>query len=271
MLTPEDSRVTFQAFPGEEVNITGGVPLNGLNWTAEVPPVREAYEYRPGSLSDGFDIAPQGSYTIAQAQALCNSIPACVGFTFTGSGPSPSGPVPCAFKYNAFWSSSGNNQGTYVKNSGYVPGAPKALFSAPVSGFDDITALRVAGVRMIRARYPNWPTVELMGAMQVRACVCVCVYMCVRARVRACVCLSARAPSACKRGLSAVCAYAVPRVYSVPRLPTATPPRPLQIDANGWTQQPMGTNANYTFQPAVPFRNDSAQGYFQNFKLGVGA
>lgn len=32
----------------------------------------------------------------------------------------------------------------------------------------------------------------------------------------------------------------------------------------------MGTNADYTFNPPEPFRNDSAQGYFQTFKLGVG-
>jgi hypothetical protein len=208
LMTPEDSRVTMQAYPDEPVFISGGTPLNGLTWTAVTPPPRAAYEYRPGTLSDGFDIAPAGEYTIEQAQALCNSLPKCLGFSFSGSGPNPTGAVPCAFKYNVFWSASGTNVGVYVKNVGYVPGAQPALYSAPVTQFADITALRASGVRMIRARYPNVPTVELQGAMQ--------------------------------------------------------------VDANGWTQQPMGTNANYTFQPAFPSRNDSAQGYFQNFKLGIG-
>jgi hypothetical protein len=75
-------------------------------------------------------------------------------------------------------------------------------------GLADVAALRVGGARMIKARYPNAPTVELQGAMQ--------------------------------------------------------------IVANHWTPQPMGTNANFTFSPATPSRNDSAQGFFQVFKLGVG-
>lgn len=59
-LTPEDSRVTFQAYPGEDVDITGAVPLTGAQWTSVAPPPRDVWEYRPGSLSTGFDIAPAG-------------------------------------------------------------------------------------------------------------------------------------------------------------------------------------------------------------------
>lgn len=33
----------------------------------------------------------------------------------------------------------------------------------------------------------------------------------------------------------------------------------MQIVAKGWTKQPMGTNANYTFNPATPLRNDSSE------------
>jgi hypothetical protein len=44
----------------------------------------------------------------------------------------------------------------------------------------------------------------------------------------------------------------------------------MQIKANSWTQQPMGTNAEYTYNPSFPLRNDSTQGYFQTFRIGVG-
>ena len=44
---------------------------------------------------------------------------------------------------------------------------------------------------------------------------------------------------------------------------------PMQILAS-WTKQPQGTNANYTYNPAFPSRNDSADGYFQTFRIGVG-
>lgn len=37
-----------------------------------------------------------------------------------------------------------------------------------------------------------------------------------------------------------------------------------------WTGQPMPPVADYTFNPSTPLRNDSAQGFFQTFRIGVG-
>lgn len=116
-----------------------------------------------------------------------------------------------SFKYALFYVPQNHGavtQGVYVKNVGYGAGEKPALFKATVDAeLEDIDGLRVGGVRMIRARYPNVGTVEQIGAMQ--------------------------------------------------------------LVADGWTKQPMGTNAQYTFNPASPSRSDSAQGFFQTFKLGV--
>ena len=40
-LTAADSRVTFQAYPGEDVFISGAVPLTGAVWAPSTPPARE--------------------------------------------------------------------------------------------------------------------------------------------------------------------------------------------------------------------------------------
>jgi hypothetical protein len=210
-LTPEDSMVTFQAYPGESVFISGGTPIAGNTWATATPPARSVWEYKAGTLASGFDAAPAGLYTVAQAQALCASLPTCAAFVVSSSDPNPSAPVQVSFKYEVFWST-GSGSGVYVRNTGYLPGAANLyvtdLSSGPIEG--DIEALRVGGVRMIRARYPNAKTVEQMDAMQ--------------------------------------------------------------LEADGWTSQPswMPPTADYTYNPPTPLRNDSSDGYFQTFKLGVG-
>ena len=209
MLTPADSHVTFQSYPGEKAFLSGGIPLTGLDWTPVAAPTRPAYEYRAGSLSDGFDIAPAGQYTIASAQALCTSLPECAGFAYSGAL-EPSGTVQVSFKYALFYTPAKprNINRVYVKNVGYGSGQTQFLHKAVVSqNVGDIDGLRVNGTRMIRARYPNVGTVEQVGAMQ--------------------------------------------------------------LVAESWTKQPMGTNALYTFNPSQPSRTDSADGFFQTFKLGV--
>jgi hypothetical protein len=210
-LGPADSNTVFQSYPGEEAVISGGVPLSGISWQPATPPHRSPYEYRAGVLAEGFDVAPGGSYTLQEAQALCTSIPACAGFSYDSANPAPPGAVSVAFKYAVFYAR-GAGSSVYVKNAGYVPGAVPALYAANVSGVKglgaDVAGLRVNGLRSIRARYPNAGTAEQLGAMQ--------------------------------------------------------------IIADAWTPQPFGTEANYTFNPPSPSRNDSADGYFQTFRLGVG-
>ena len=47
----------------------------------------------------------------------------------------------------------------------------------------------------------------------------------------------------------------------------------MQIEADTWTPQSslnLSKLAAYTFEPPTPLRNDTAQGFFQHFKLGVG-
>jgi hypothetical protein len=44
----------------------------------------------------------------------------------------------------------------------------------------------------------------------------------------------------------------------------------MQIVADSWTKQPFPKTPDSTFNPPTPSRNDSAQGFFQTFRLGVG-
>jgi hypothetical protein len=169
-LSPSDSFLTFQAYPGEDVVISGATPLNGLSWTSQTPPTRSLYEYRSGSLGNGFDAAAAQTMTITQAQAACSALPTCAGFTYADPSPSPSGPVLINFKYEVFWSNQGGHS-TYVRNIGYEPGSAN-LYAADLSSFDlpsEISSLRVNGVRAVRARYPNVKSIEQIDGMQIVA------------------------------------------------------------------------------------------------------
>lgn len=96
-------------------------------------PAAQVWELRPGGLSAGFDALPAGSYTLAQAQALCTAAPTCASFQFDSTlGPNPSvseqqrqgaprmpvlppplcaqGPVAVSFKYETFWAPAGEEQ-----------------------------------------------------------------------------------------------------------------------------------------------------------------
>jgi hypothetical protein len=167
-LTSKDSNVNFQAYPGEEVFISGGTPLAGVTWTPASPPARDLWEYKNGALAPGFDILPAQSMTLAAAQALCESTPGCAAIGYSGA-PAPSGPVTVSFKHKVFWGTSPGGA-VWVLNRGYLPGGNN-LFTADVSAFgvSEIEALRVGGTRAIRARYPNVVAVEDMDAMQVTA------------------------------------------------------------------------------------------------------
>jgi hypothetical protein len=217
-LGPADSFLTIQAYPGEQAVVSGGIPLDNLQWEAvpEAVPKRSLYEYRSGMLGEGFDAAPPALMTVAEAQAKCSALPACAGITYQETvGPNPQPKRKVYFKYETFWQKSGG-WSTYIRNRGYEKGAAnlyRADLSAvsPALGNRPIDSLRLSGLRAVRARYPNVKTVEQLGAMQ--------------------------------------------------------------IEANVWTPQSslnLSKLAKYTFEPKTPLRNDTAQGFFQNFKLGVG-
>lgn len=123
-LGPGDSRITFAAeSPPDEagqpaVFISGGVPLTGVAWqhTPAAAPLRPAYEYRPGSLAEGFDVAPAGSYTLEAAQRLCSSISSCAALGYTGP-PNASGVIDgMVFRSEALWSAAPATGSVYVKN-----------------------------------------------------------------------------------------------------------------------------------------------------------
>ena len=44
----------------------------------------------------------------------------------------------------------------------------------------------------------------------------------------------------------------------------------LQLIADDWVEPTYDSVANFTFQPASPFRNDTTDGFFQTFRIGVG-
>ena len=165
-LTHDDSHVTFQAYPDETVFLSGGVALGDVAWTQVTPPVRNAWEYRVGSLSVGFDVLPAATMTPIAAQSLCQSTPACTAISYTGPV-DPSSPALISFKHKSFYAS-GANGNVWVLNRGYLPNAAN-LFVTDLSSFDfanDIDGVRVSDTRAVRARYPNAVTAEDMNAMQ---------------------------------------------------------------------------------------------------------
>ncbi len=206
-LTREDSHVTFQAYPGESVFLSGGVSLGAVSWTAATPPARAVWEYREGVLASGFDVLPPASMTPAAAQTLCAATPACAAVAYAGP-PSPSGAVTVSFKHKVFYAL-GKGNSVWVLNRGYLPGAAN-LWVADLSAFEltDFDGVRVNGARAVRARYPNAIVAEDIDGMQ--------------------------------------------------------------IVADSWTKQPFPKTPDSTFNPPTPSRNDSAQGFFQTFRLGVG-
>ena len=157
-LTREDSRVTFQAYPNEAVFFSGGVALGDVAWSQVAPPARAVWEYRAGTLDDGFDASPPATMTPAAAQVLCAASPPCNAIAYDGSV-DPTSPALISFKYKTFYAAGAGN--VWVLNRGYLPNADN-LYVADLSALnlpEDIDGVRVDGTRAIRARYPNAVTV----------------------------------------------------------------------------------------------------------------
>lgn len=178
-LDSSSSFVSFNAYPGEQVSISGAAPIKGVTWAPFKPPVRAAYETKQGCLAVQFDAAPAGIFSATKATSMCDAMPTCAGFVINAKT------KVVNFKTEVFWAPAGSskthggstdctgdNIGTvYIKNFGYSHAAAPNLFVADISGLQlgAIEGLRVNGQRMIRARYPNARTVEQMDAMQVIA------------------------------------------------------------------------------------------------------
>ncbi len=197
--------------------MTGAVPLTGVTWTKATAPPRAAFEYRAGTADVGFSLGSAVFSALGDAQAHCAALPLCAGMVAPTASANPAGPTNFTFLYNVFYARGGGSS-VWVRNAGYGAGESPNVWTADLSGLalqHRVDGLRLPGdgsfgavKRGIRARYPNAPASELMGAMQ--------------------------------------------------------------VVADKWTQQPMGTNAAFTFSPATPLRNDSTDNYFQTFRIGVG-
>jgi hypothetical protein len=90
-LTAADSFLTVQAYPNEDVMVSGAAALTGLEWQ-HVPaaiPARPSYEYRSGMLVAGFDVAPAKVMTLAEGEAACSAMPACAAITYHDASPAP--------------------------------------------------------------------------------------------------------------------------------------------------------------------------------------
>ena len=176
--------VSFQSAPGEHAAISGAVPILDVKWLPFAPPPRDAYETKQGCLSQQFDAPVAGGGIIFSAHVaagMCDKTTVCAGFIINAQT------RMVYFKTEVFWQPrstrgkacaagpAAEDLGTvYIKNYGYTAvakGSPN-LFVADLSGLGitaDITGLRIAGQRQIRARYPNARTVEQINSMQVIA------------------------------------------------------------------------------------------------------
>jgi hypothetical protein len=65
------SHVSFQAYPGEQVAISGGRAIQDAKWEPFTPPPRAGYETKQGCMAAQFDAAPSGAYSAGKATSMC--------------------------------------------------------------------------------------------------------------------------------------------------------------------------------------------------------
>jgi hypothetical protein len=118
-----------------------------------------------GFLAAGNDVGG-GNWTVQEAQAACDAVPSCVGFTWQGAGPTPPAPVPVLLKsalnfaadpaWQA-WASDRDPRGERVAATGGV---------SPDGRTVTITATGGAGQAAAAAGYgwATWPVTPVVDA-----------------------------------------------------------------------------------------------------------
>ena len=104
-LDSADSHVSFQAYPGEQVSVSGGTPIKDVQWKPFKPPPRAAYETKQGCLAVQFDAAPAGVYSAEKATSMCDAMETCAGFVINSKS------KVVTFKTEIFWAPAGSSKG----------------------------------------------------------------------------------------------------------------------------------------------------------------
>lgn len=91
------SFVSFQAYPSEQVSISGAAPIQHVKWVPFSPPPRASYETKLGCLAIQFDAAPAGKYSAVQATSMCDQMATCAAFVINA------GTGIVNFKTEVFW------------------------------------------------------------------------------------------------------------------------------------------------------------------------
>ena len=99
-------------------------------WTPAA--LAHTYTYQHGALPAGNDAIPPATMTLADAEAQCNSLPACVGITFKSPDKAPRKAVKMYFKDKFTIVSADTSFQSYLRD--YVPPPPPHTpAAAPVS------------------------------------------------------------------------------------------------------------------------------------------
>lgn len=163
-LTPEDSGLTIQNYNGEKAVISGGVPLESLDWQpyntskGDSWPVQQdtnaVYSFRP---TPGKVVVNSTQTTWQACLAACKANftagGGCNVFTWHDKNQG-SYAYDCVFRFDGLYDTR-EQEGHVSGRHMYAPNIWKAKVSSSVLQKQGILGLRVDGGRAIRARYPN--------------------------------------------------------------------------------------------------------------------
>ena len=123
------------------------------------PALAHTYTYQHGALPAGNDAIPPAIMTLADAEAQCNSLPACVGFTFKSPDKAPRKAVKMYFKDAFTIVSVDPSFQTYLRD--YIPPPPP-----PTPGAGKLFMPKLFADNMVLQRAPARANIWGWGAPQ---------------------------------------------------------------------------------------------------------
>lgn len=102
-----------------------------LHVTVAVSTLGHTYTHFAGYIVRGGDIVPPRAMSLAEAQKLCSSLPACKGICFEDDSATPAGTIPKVYIKNVSGTSPGGGWHTYMKDYVPPPRFPGPLYLQP--------------------------------------------------------------------------------------------------------------------------------------------
>ena len=170
VLTPADSGLAIQAYPGEEAWISGATPLTGITWAPVDVNVSVPWDVYPGATAVDFGAPgqPMLAYTntSGECEALCianfTGGGACTIWTWFDETNGGGWAKGCWARFDSVWRPRGGGGRVSGRR-----GQGKNVWSASLAGLGvaAVPGLRLGNSRLIRARFPNTVNPETDGFM----------------------------------------------------------------------------------------------------------